>query len=152
MKLSDSDILELDYLFENAEIYQDKGFDENGFRNISAEVTTLVLHDHIDDALPPSLLEQLMKILGAIGLQKEQVHIFKHNEGLRFTDQWPFEKVLLFGASVPPFSKAAERQKYRPFQVMGKQVIFADGLAELTKDVAKKKRLWTALQKMFKLA
>jgi hypothetical protein len=57
--------------------------------------------------------------------------------------------VLVFGLAPAQLGLRLDAPAYRPFAFSGAQWLFADALADLEPDRAKKSQLWAALQAMF---
>lgn len=86
-------------------------------------------------------MEFLVKILSAVKISKSQAY---------FTDQYIPEDIIskahiFFGRH----TDSGIGEMYKVIKQGGKQILSADALSELEKNVSKKKQLWTELQKMF---
>jgi len=81
----------------------------------------------------------LEKILAAVSLSMEQVDQKPLSE---YSENMPYKKVLIFDENT-------EYEKYTPEENDGSWKLYGDPLSQIQKDIALKKKLWTALKQLF---
>lgn len=103
-------------------------------KTISSELVILVAQ------LNDKEKEFLSKILAAVGLSENSV-IINHNLTVQFSDL-STNKILSFGGQPAEITYQLEEKS-------GKVVLSVDEIGKIMNDVSLKKKLWTALQRMF---
>jgi hypothetical protein len=91
-------------------------------------------------------LEFLSKIMGALKMTLQDVSILSKEE---FSSDMSFKKLLAFNVNTETLNPLVKTEKYIIKEHDKSGFLYADSLAELNKDVKKKKLLWDALQLMF---
>lgn len=121
---------------------------------VKGNFTKGILIVHEEPELTPSIMDMLVKMVNACGHSMTEIGLVKaedlENRSMEDFNSLNAHTVLKFGR-VKHLINSIPAPTYEVYTEEETEYIFADSLSAISEDTELKKKLWLALQKLFKL-